>query len=130
MLRTTIIVVLVITLLVFTISIIKCEKINKIRENLFNRTEKVNQDTTDTKRLTLSRIINVPKSDIERFGTWEYKVITLKTNDEKVLLDTLNSLGKQRYECFWIEDLYGERRFYLKKAPITLIGILTNIKPQ
>ncbi len=39
------------------------------------------------------------ESDVERMGTWEYKVLRVDGTDPEPLEEQLSELGKQRWEC-------------------------------
>ncbi len=60
-------------------------------------------------------IIEWVKEDIRRIGSWEYKILTLQIEDTEKLEMELNHLGRQRWECYWIDDRGVEKRFYFKK---------------
>ena len=54
--------------------------------------------------------------DIDQVGSWEYRILELKTNECRVIENELNALGASRWECFWVEETETGKRFYLKKA--------------
>jgi hypothetical protein len=43
------------------------------------------------------------KAEFQRMGTWEYRIATFDANDYAELEKELNKLGKERWECFWLE---------------------------
>lgn len=63
--------------------------------------------------------------DWKRRGAWEYKVVIFDPNQDSTLEETLNELGEQRWECFWVGDkqdklqlLFKRPRFsYLRSMP-------------
>ncbi len=53
------------------------------------------------------------KEDINKIGTWEYKIAFLDA--ESNLEKELNKLGKDRWECFWIEKRENGLKLFLKR---------------
>ncbi len=53
------------------------------------------------------------KEDIKKIGTWEYKIVFLDT--ESNLEGELNKLGKERWECFWIEKRENKLKLFMKR---------------
>ena len=43
------------------------------------------------------------EEDIKKIGDWEYKVLRMKYEGTVKLEQTLNELGNERWECFWVE---------------------------
>jgi hypothetical protein len=66
---------------------------------------------------------------MKNFRTWEYKIVVMKTNDVQAIADTLNRLGDDRWDCFWVDNSETEKTFYFKKAPITVTEYIYGIKP-
>lgn len=56
------------------------------------------------------------KQDIRKIGAWEYKIIELQTSDPRAIETELNTHGRLRWQCYWIEDMKDGKRFYLRKA--------------
>ena len=52
--------------------------------------------------------------DIENIGDWEYKVVSYGSKDFRALEKDLNELGKERWQCFWVEAA-EEKVFLLQK---------------
>ena len=44
-------------------------------------------------------VIERAKKEINRIGTWEYRVITFSETQDTMLENRLNELGKERWEC-------------------------------
>lgn len=57
------------------------------------------------------------KEDLQAIGDFEYKVFTVPAGygDEK-LMETLNELGRERWDCFWVEPQAGGHRLWLKRS--------------
>ena len=43
------------------------------------------------------------EEDIKKIGDWQYKVLRMKYEGTVKLEQTLNELGNERWECFWVE---------------------------
>ena len=72
-------------------------------------------------------ILERARDEIQRVGTWEYQVVTLKNPQDSLLEKRLNALGKDRWEC-QVGQLQSEQvrilckrptRTYLKNIAIT-----------
>ncbi len=53
------------------------------------------------------------REDIKKIGTWEYKIVFLDA--ESNLEEELKKLGKERWECFWIERRENGLSLFLKR---------------
>jgi hypothetical protein len=68
--------------------------------------------------------------DLENIGDWEYKVIEMPRADADSFETTLNELGNDRWEVFWIENVRNDYRVmlkrpsrsYLSRIPLSQIG--------
>jgi hypothetical protein len=56
------------------------------------------------------------REDLDRYGDWEYQVLTLAELDAESLQAELNALGQERWELFWI-DSAGQGLILLLKRP-------------
>jgi len=59
--------------------------------------------------------------DIENIGDWEYKVVSHGSKDFKALEKDLNELGKERWQCFWVEAAGEEKVFYFKRTKMSYL---------
>ncbi len=73
---------------------------NKARE----KGEKVPESTYDWIR-----------QDLQGMGDWQYQVVDIQETDPEILVGMLNELGRDRWECIFIEPYDTGRRFYFKK---------------
>jgi hypothetical protein len=55
------------------------------------------------------------KAEFQRMGTWEYRIATFNTNDSAELEQELNKLGKEKWECFWLEREGNALRLAFKR---------------
>ncbi len=68
--------------------------------------------------------------DLENIGDWEYKILDLADEGPEALQATLDELGNERWEVFWIENgsnnyrvmLKRPSRSYLSRIPLSQIG--------
>ena len=60
--------------------------------------------------------------DIENIGDWEYKVVSHGSKDFKALEKDLNELGKERWQCFWVEAAGEEKVFYFKRTKMSYLS--------
>jgi len=60
--------------------------------------------------------------DIENIGDWEYKVVSYGSKDFKALEKDLNELGKERWQCFWVEASGKEKVFYFKRTKLSYLS--------
>lgn len=68
-------------------------------------------------------ILEWAKSDLKKIGTWDYKIVSVSSESEEAILNELNRLGSQRWECFWVEPIAGGKRFYMKRAARSYLQI-------
>ena len=60
--------------------------------------------------------------DIENIGDWEYKIVSYGSKDFKALETDLNELGKERWQCFWVEAAGEEKVFYFKRTKMSYLS--------
>lgn len=68
--------------------------------------------------------------DLENIGDWEYKIIEISFSDIASMEKSLDELGNDRWEVFWIENvangyrimLKRPSRSYLSRIPLSQIG--------
>ncbi len=68
--------------------------------------------------------------DLENIGDWEYKVMDLSGAEPETLEESLNELGNDRWEVFWVENVRNDYRImlkrpsrsYLSRIPLSQIG--------
>ena len=72
------------------------------------------------------------KSDLQRIGDWEYRIVRLDAGSDVAVLERLNELGAERWEVFWLERdgdwlrvfLKRHSRSYLRLLPLSDLGRL------
>ena len=55
------------------------------------------------------------QQDLARYGDWEYRVVELPSSERALAETELNDLGKERWDCFWVEARGSRTRFYFKR---------------
>ena len=60
-------------------------------------------------------MVDWTKEDIKKIGTWEYKIVFFDVESDSGLEEELNTLGKERWECFWIEKRENRLTLFLKR---------------
>lgn len=61
-------------------------------------------------------IMQWAKEDIAKIGAWQYRLVDVPSDRREDIEKTLNELGAQRWECFWVEKTADGRRLFMKKA--------------
>jgi hypothetical protein len=69
-------------------------------------------------------IVDWIKEDIEKIGTWEYKVVPLDAGPDPGIEAILNDLGQKRWECFRIERQGAVLTLYLKRPAKSYVSTI------
>tara|TARA_B100001057_G_scaffold75085_2_gene69745 strand:- start:2845 stop:3318 length:474 start_codon:yes stop_codon:yes gene_type:complete len=83
--------------------------------------EKYGVGLEDGKKLTTKSKEWLMK-DIENIGDWEYKVVSYGSKDFQALEKDLNELGKERWQCFWVEAAGEGKVFYFKRTKMSYLS--------
>ena len=98
------------------------EKLKEVYEKgLKGAKEKYAETVGDGKELTGKSKEWVLK-DIENIGDWEYKVESYGPEQAKEIEKKLNVLGKERWQCFWVESSKKEKVFYFKRTKLSYLS--------
>ena len=98
------------------------EKLKEVYEKgLKGAKEKYAETVGDGKELTGKSKEWVLK-DIENIGDWEYKVESYGPEQAKEIEKKLNVLGKERWQCFWVESSKKEKVFYFKRSKMSYLS--------
>ena len=55
--------------------------------------------------------------DIQRMGSWQYTSVSFDASTKpKEVVEKLNQLGNQRWECILVDSQGGEKTFYFKRG--------------
>ena len=61
------------------------------------------------------------EEDLERIGSWEYKIVTIDHSDLKDLEMKQNELGQERWECYWVQPASNQTILYLKRRQVSYL---------
>ena len=64
------------------------------------------------------------KSDLQRIGDWEYRIVRLDAASDGAVEKRLNELGSERWEVFWLEREEDELRAFLKRSMRSYLRLL------
>ena len=98
------------------------EKLKEVYEKgLKGAKDKYAETVGDGKKLT-DKSKEWMLKDIENIGDWEYKVVTLGTEETKQVENNLNELGRDRWQCFWVESNKKQKSFYFKRTKMSYLS--------
>lgn len=87
-------------------------------DEITNKATETFNTTKDRVEKTAPEIVEWTEEDLRKIGAWEYHQFEAKfaeTSPEQIL-EKLNELGADRWECFWVQDIEDGVRFYLKRS--------------
>ncbi len=61
------------------------------------------------------------REDLERYGDWEYRVISVANLEPEALETGLNALGEERWEVFWVERTDQGLNLMLKRPAVSYL---------
>lgn len=82
-------------------------------------TEKSKQATEEAK--------NWVKEDFSKIGDWEYKQIKIPLTEIATMEKTLNELGTNRWDCFWIQKHEGDIHLLFKRPAVSYLHKISKI---
>ncbi len=98
------------------------EKLKEVYEKgVKEAKEKYEETLGDSKKLT-NKSKEWLLKDIENIGDWEYKVESFGSEEPKEIEKKLNELGKERWQCFWVESNKKEKFFYFKRTKMSYLS--------
>ena len=98
------------------------EKLKEVYEKgLKGAKEKYVETVGDGKKLT-GKSKEWLLKDIENIGDWEYKVESYGPEQAKEIEKKLNALGKERWQCFWVESNKKQKTFYFKRTKLSYLS--------
>ena len=66
---------------------------------------------------TANNVLDFVKEDVARLGTWQYTSRTVTHENPQEVVSILNRLGKEKWECFWVDKQATQTTLYFKKPP-------------
>ena len=99
------------------------EKLKEVYEKgVKGAKEKYEETLGDGKNLT-SKSKEWLLKDIENIGDWEYKIVTFGSEKIKDIEMQLNALGRERWQCFWVEQVNDNAKsFYFKRTKMSYLS--------
>jgi hypothetical protein len=82
---------------------------------LWDEVEHLYGQARDTGEQVPGDVYDWLKEDLNQIGDWEYRVVEIPSSERTLAETELNDLGKERWECFWVEARGSRTRFYLKR---------------
>lgn len=61
------------------------------------------------------------KEDLKRIGDWEYRIVSVGDAEDADLVASLNELGQERWEVFWVDRSNKGLRLFLKRPAISYL---------
>ena len=105
------------------------EDIDKVEEETYwQKFKEMIDKTKDSKKKVREEITQWAKSDLKKIATWEYKLLKIEATADIELIDQLNELGQNRWECFWVDVKEGEYRLFLKRQPKSVLTINSSLR--
>lgn len=71
---------------------------------------------------TAQDITEFVKEDIAKLGAWEYTSRTIGHEKPNEIVTMLNHMGRQKWECFWVDRQKNQTVLYFKKSPRSYIS--------
>lgn len=71
---------------------------------------------------TATNVADFVKEDISRLGSWQYTSRTLTNEDPNEVITMLNRMGREKWECFWVDKKPMETTLYFKKTPRSYVS--------
>lgn len=84
--------------------------------------DELRQQYEELSRESLDDPVKWAAEDIENIGDWDYRVIDIPAGSAEDLEATLNELGNERWEAFWIERTTNGYRVMLKKPSLSYLS--------
>lgn len=85
-----------------------------VEPGVWEEVERIYEKAKETGEHIPKDIYEWIRRDIENLGDWEYRVVEI-VGDANTLELKLNELGRERWECIWIEPSAQKTRFFLKR---------------
>jgi hypothetical protein len=86
---------------------------DQIKEKFQNQADQGKEKTQQAKEWI--------EEDLKRIGDWEYHIEVLSFDDLPQLAEKLNTLGQQRWQCFWVEPHKDQTVFLFKRPAISYL---------
>ena len=71
---------------------------------------------------TANNVADFVKEDISKMGAWSYTQRTVTNENPQEVVNMLNRMGREKWECFWVDKQPDETTLYFKKSPKSYIS--------
>ena len=71
---------------------------------------------------TANNVADFVKEDISKLGSWQYTQRTVTNENPGEVVSMLNVMGKQKWECFWVDKQPSSTTLYFKKSPKSYVS--------
>lgn len=93
-----------------------------VETSYWERAKQVIEDVKTGDRSITEGTKNWVVDDVKKIGDWQNRVVKVEVSDPKAIEERLNSLGEERWECFFVERVEGHLMFYFKKSRISYLN--------
>lgn len=90
------------------------------QEGLWNQLRQLHEKARQSGASVPGNLSDWVKEDLERAGSWEYRVTTVAAGDAG-LEQALNALGRERWEVVWVQPQAQDLRVLLKRPARTYL---------
>jgi len=107
---------------IFTVLLPACDKLdlkpenNPVTDEAMDRAKEVLDKSKETAEDAAGNVADWSEEDLRKIGAWEYKIVRFEDLSDEALEEELNSLGDDRWECYWVEETAEGPRFYFRKT--------------
>jgi hypothetical protein len=113
---------------VLAFSLSACQKNDSDTQSVLNPFNSSVEDITSTldstTKETREQIGKYAEEEIKKFLTIEYRVFSLSTKlSDQEIEEQLQKIGKERWNCFHIEIVDDQSRFYCNRLPISALKL-------
>ncbi len=106
------------------------EQLKRLVDELTKKAEEAGtkgKELTDKGKKAAEDTKNWLKEDFGKIGDWEYTQAKVKLAEIDTMSEKLNELGKERWECFWIQEHNGTVHLLFKRPAMSYLRKLSQI---
>jgi hypothetical protein len=85
------------------------------KNGMMREIERMYKKAKDAGEAVPDSVLEWAKQDIRKINDWEYRVIESGPMNPQEREAMLNRYGRERWECFWIEEEGELKRFHFKR---------------
>ena len=97
----------------------------KAEETYWQKTKKAYEELTSGEKDLTKETKKWIEEDLENIGDWEYRIVEINDSTAESIQMILNKMGKDRWECFFVDTSDNKRFFYFKKSKISYLQKLS-----